>query len=81
MPKASTSAPLARQTMVCVLAGGRGTRLLELTDKHIKPAVYLGSKSRIVDLALSKALNSGICHIAVATLYRAHSPIHHLQRG
>ena len=81
MPKASTSAPLARHAMAYVLAGGRGTRLLELTDKRVKPAVYFGGKSRIIDFALSNALNSGIRHIAVATQYKAHSLIRHLQRG
>ena len=67
--------------MAYVLAGGRGTRLLELTDKRVKPAVYFGGKSRIIDFALSNALNSGIRHIAVATQYKAHSLIRHLQRG
>jgi glucose-1-phosphate adenylyltransferase len=81
MPKASPSAPLARHAMAYVLAGGRGTRLLELTDKRVKPAVYFGGKSRIIDFALSNALNSGIRHIAVATQYKAHSLIRHLQRG
>src|ERR671913_128441 len=81
MPKASLSAPLARHAMAYVLAGGRGTRLLELTDKRVKPAVYFGGKSRIIDFALSNALNSGIRHIAVATQYKAHSLIRHLQRG
>ncbi len=77
MPKASPSAPLARHAMAYVLAGGRGTRLLELTDKRVKPAVYFGGKSRIIDFALSNALNSGIRHIAVATQYKAHSLIRH----
>nr|WP_201842315.1 glucose-1-phosphate adenylyltransferase [Microvirga zambiensis] len=75
------SAPLARRAMAYVLAGGRGSHLLELTDKRVKPAVYFGAKSRIIDFALSNALNSGIRHIAVATQYKAHSLIRHLQRG
>lgn len=81
MPKVGTSAPLARHAMAYVLAGGRGSRLLELTDKRVKPAVFFGGKSRIIDFALSNALNSGIRHIAVATQYKAHSLIRHLQRG
>ncbi|WP_114947913.1 glucose-1-phosphate adenylyltransferase [Microvirga calopogonii] len=81
MPTRPASAPLARRTMAYVLAGGRGSRLLELTDKRVKPAVYFGAKSRIIDFALSNALNSGIRHIAVATQYKAHSLIRHLQRG
>ncbi|MPR12212.1 glucose-1-phosphate adenylyltransferase [Microvirga tunisiensis] len=81
MPTSPASAPLSRRTMAYVLAGGRGSRLLELTDKRVKPAVYFGAKSRIIDFALSNALNSGIRHIAVATQYKAHSLIRHLQRG
>jgi len=67
--------------MAYVLAGGRGSRLMELTDKRAKPAVYFGGKSRIIDFALSNALNSGIRRIGVATQYKAHSLIRHLQRG
>src|SRR5215212_796422 len=81
MPTSPASAPLSRRTMAYVLAGGRGSRLLELTDKRVKPAVYFGAKSRIIEFALSNALNSGIRHIAVATQYKAHSLIRHLQRG
>jgi glucose-1-phosphate adenylyltransferase len=67
--------------MAYVLAGGRGSRLMELTDRRAKPAVYFGGKSRIIDFALSNALNSGIRRMAVATQYKAHSLIRHLQRG
>lgn len=77
----SHSAPLARDAMAYVLAGGRGTRLMELTDRRAKPAVYFGGKSRIIDFALSNAINSGIRRISVATQYQAHSLIRHLQRG
>src|SRR5215208_6273185 len=81
MPTSPASAPLSRRTMAYVLAGGRGSRLLELTDKRVKPAVYFGCKSRIIDFALSNALNSAILHFAVATQYKAHSLIRHLQLG
>ena len=54
---------------------------MELTDRRAKPAVYFGGKSRIIDFALSNALNSGIRRIGVATQYKAHSLIRHLQRG
>ena len=67
--------------MAFVLAGGRGSRLMELTDRRAKPAVFFGGKSRIVDFALSNAINSGIRRVAVATQYKAHSLIRHLQRG
>jgi len=75
------SQPLARDAMAYVLAGGRGSRLKELTDFRAKPAVYFGGKTRIIDFALSNALNSGIRRIGVATQYKAHSLIRHLQRG
>ena len=72
---------LAQQSMAFVLAGGRGRRLYELTDRRAKPAMYFGGKSRIIDFALSNAVNSGIRRIGVATQYKAHSLIRHLQRG
>lgn len=75
------TSPLARDAMAYVLAGGRGSRLKELTDRRAKPAVYFGGKTRIIDFALSNALNSGIRRIGVATQYKAHSLIRHLQRG
>src|ERR1035437_3960392 len=64
-----------------VLAGGRGSRLYELTDRRAKPAVYFGGKFRIIDFALSNCLNSGIRQIGVATQYKSHSLLRHLQRG
>jgi glucose-1-phosphate adenylyltransferase len=67
--------------MAFVLAGGRGSRLKELTNSRAKPAVYFGGKTRIIDFALSNALNSGIRKMAIATQYKAHSLIRHMQRG
>ena len=58
--------PLARDAMAYVLAGGRGSRLKELTDRRAKPAVHFGGKTRIIDFALSNALNSGIRRLGVA---------------
>jgi glucose-1-phosphate adenylyltransferase len=74
-------APLVRDTYALVLAGGRGTRLHELTAWRAKPAVPFGGKHRIVDFALSSCINSGVRRIGVATQYKAHSLIQHLQRG
>src|SRR4026208_1699425 len=73
--------PLARDAVAYGLAGGGGGRLRELTDRRAKPAVYFGGKTRIIDFALSNALNSGIRRLGVATQYKAHSLIRHLQRG
>lgn len=72
---------LSSRTMAFILAGGRGSRLKELTDHRAKPAVYFGGKARIIDFALSNALNSGIRKMAIATQYKAHSLIRHCQRG
>lgn len=81
MIERTSGRPLARDTMAYVLAGGRGSRLMELTDRRAKPAVYFGGKSRIIDFALSNAINSGIRRIGVATQYKAHSLIRHMQRA
>ena len=72
---------LTQRSMVFVLAGGRGSRLKELTDRRVKPAVPFGGKARIIDFALSNAVNSGIRKMAIATQYKAHSLIRHTQRG
>ncbi len=81
MREVTSGRPLARDAMAYVLAGGRGSRLMELTDRRAKPAVYFGGKSRIIDFALSNAINSGIRRIGVATQYKAHSLIRHMQRA
>ena len=72
---------LAHDTLAIVLAGGRGSRLAELTDWRAKPAVPFGGKFRIIDFALSNCVNSGIRRIGVCTQYKAQSLIRHLQRG
>ena len=72
---------LTKHTFAVVLAGGRGSRLHELTDWRAKPAVPFGGKFRIIDFTLSNCLNSGIRRIGVATQYKAQSLIRHLQRG
>ena len=72
---------LVRRTVALVLAGGRGTRLKQLTDKRAKPAVYFGGKFRIIDFPLSNCLNSGIRRMAVVTQYKSHSLMRHMQRG
>jgi glucose-1-phosphate adenylyltransferase len=72
---------LTRSAFAMVLAGGRGSRLMQLTDWRSKPAVPFGGKFRIIDFTLSNCVNSGIRRIGVATQYKAQSLIHHLQRG
>jgi glucose-1-phosphate adenylyltransferase len=72
---------LTKSTFAILLAGGRGSRLHELTDWRAKPAVPFGGKFRIIDFTLSNCVNSGVRRVAVATQYKAHSLIRHLQRG
>ena len=72
---------LPRRTIAMVLAGGRGSRLHDLTDIRAKPAVYFGGKFRIIDFVLSNCINSGIRRIGVLTQYKSHSLLRHLQRG
>ena len=72
---------LTRDTLALILAGGRGTRLKQLTDWRAKPAVPFGGKFRIIDFPLSNCVNSGIRQVGVLTQYKAHSLIRHIQRG
>jgi len=72
---------LTRKTLALVLAGGRGSRLYELTAWRAKPAVFFGGKFRIIDFALSNAINSGIRRVGVLTQYKAHSLVRHISEG
>jgi glucose-1-phosphate adenylyltransferase len=82
MPSRSPSTHrLAQDTLALVLAGGRGSRLHELTRWRAKPAVFFGGKFRIIDFPLSNCVNSGIRRISVLTQYKAHSLIRHLIKG
>ena len=72
---------ITRNSIAMILAGGRGTRLRQLTDWRAKPAVPFGGKFRIIDFPLSNCVNSGIRRIGVATQYKAQSLISHIQQG
>ena len=72
---------LTKNTVALILAGGRGSRLKQMTDWRAKPAVPFGGKFRIVDFPLSNCINSGIRRVGVVTQYKAHSLIKHIQRG
>ncbi|MCL1045086.1 glucose-1-phosphate adenylyltransferase [Shewanella electrodiphila] len=72
---------LTRDTYALILAGGRGSRLHELTDWRAKPALYFGGKFRIIDFPLSNCINSGIRRVGVVTQYKSHSLIRHVSRG
>lgn len=72
---------LTKNTVALILAGGRGSRLKDLTNWRAKPAVPFGGKFRIIDFPLSNCINSGIRRIGVVTQYKAHSLIQHIQRG
>ena len=72
---------LTKNTVALILAGGRGSRLKQLTEWRAKPAVPFGGKFRIIDFPLSNCVNSGIRRIGVITQYKAHSLLQHLHRG
>ena len=80
-PRHADPRQLTRRTLALVLAGGRGSRLKDLTDRRAKPAVHFGGKFRIIDFALSNCINSGLRRIGVITQYKSHSLLRHLQRG
>lgn len=76
------AAPLPRHdggTLAILLAGGRGTRLHELTRNDCKPAVFFAGRRRIVDFAMANALRSGLQQVIVCTQYQAGSLSRHLQ--
>lgn len=72
---------ITRNSFALILAGGRGSRLRQLTDWRAKPAVPFGGKFRIIDFPLSNCVNSGIRRIGIATQYKAQSLIRHIQHG
>ncbi|EHQ52638.1 glucose-1-phosphate adenylyltransferase [Ectothiorhodospira sp. PHS-1] len=72
---------ITRDTLALILAGGRGSRLKQLTLWRAKPAVPFGGKFRIIDFPLSNCINSGIRQVGVLTQYKSHSLIQHIQRG
>jgi len=72
---------LTKSTLALILAGGRGSRLEELTNWRAKPSIPFGGKFRIIDFTLSNCVNSGIRRIGICTQYKAQSLIRHVQRG
>ncbi len=72
---------LTKDTLALVLAGGRGSRLHDLTDWRAKPAVPFAGKFRIIDFTLSNCINSGLRQVGVLTQYKAHSLIKHIQKA
>ena len=81
IPRRRLVSQLTRSTVAVVMAGGRGQRLMQLTDNRAKPATPFGGKYRIIDFSLSNCVNSGIRQIFILTQYKAHSLIQHVQRG
>ena len=81
MPVQRISRITSRRAIALILAGGRGSRLHDLSDRRAKPAVPFGGKYRIIDFALSNCINSGFRRISVLTQYKSHSLLRHLQRG
>jgi glucose-1-phosphate adenylyltransferase len=71
---------LNKKVLVLILGGGKGTRLLPLTEKRSKPAVGFGGKYRLVDIPISNALNSGFEQIFVLTQFNSYSLNRHISR-
>lgn len=72
---------LTQNAIALILAGGRGSRLKNMTDWRAKPAVPFGGKFRIIDFPLSNCINSGIRKIGILTQYKSDSLIRHTQQG
>lgn len=70
-----------KQIIAMILAGGQGSRLLDLTEKIAKPGVPFGGKYRIIDFTLSNCSNSGIDTVGVLTQYEPHILNDHIGRG
>src|SRR5512139_1736887 len=81
MPRLQDQHNLNARCVALVLAGGRGSRLMNLTDRRAKPAVHFGGKYRIIDFVLSNCINSNIRRVYVMTQYKSHSLLRHIQRG
>lgn len=80
-PSSRFISALTKNTVALILAGGRGSRLKDLTNWRAKPAVPFGGKFRIIDFPLSNCINSGVRRVGVVTQYKSHSLIQHIQRG
>jgi glucose-1-phosphate adenylyltransferase len=72
---------MQHQVVTFVLAGGRGNRLLPLTQERAKPAVPFGGKYRIIDFVLSNLINSGIYSIYVLVQFKSQALLRHLRDG
>jgi glucose-1-phosphate adenylyltransferase len=81
LPDPHRALHLTQRTYALVLAGGRGSRLRQLTDWRAKPSVPFAGKLKIIDFPLSNCVNSGIRRIGVLTQYKAQSLIRHIERG
>jgi len=72
---------VSQKVLAMIMAGGRGERLLPLTEQRSKPAVPFAGAYRITDFVLSNFLNSGIMATYVLVQYRSQSLIEHLRRA
>ena len=70
-----------KNVLTFIMAGGRGERLMPLTQDRAKPAVPFGGIYRIIDLVLSNCINSELYKIIVLTQYKSQSLTEHLENG
>ena len=69
-----------RHMISIILGGGKGTRLLPLTQERSKPAVPIGGKYRLIDIPISNCLHSGLNHIYVLTQFNSVSLHRHIRQ-
>jgi len=79
LPKDNFSTAMNSNTMAVILAGGRGSRLMDLTSDLAKPGLDFGGKYKVIDFTLSNCVNSGFRKIAILTQYNSHRLLQHIQ--
>ena len=72
---------LTRDTIALILAGGKGSRLKQLTEERAKPVVPFGGNYKIIDFTLSNCMNSGIRRVNVLTQYKSSELLAHVQKA
>ncbi len=70
-----------KDVLTVIMAGGRGTRLMPLTDDRSKPAVPFGGIYRLIDIPLSNCINSQLYKILIFPQYKSQSLVDHLEEG
>jgi glucose-1-phosphate adenylyltransferase len=70
-----------KNTLAVIMAGGKGERLMPLTERRSKPAIPFGGIYLLIDLTLSNCINSGLYKIIVLPQYKSQTMMQHLEGG